>query len=180
MAEQKSKNYDYLFKLVLVGDACVGKSTIMSRFGEQTFIQYNLSTIGVDFRSRTVDIDDKKVKLQVWDTAHQERFREIVRTYYRGAHGMMIVYDITNEDTFTNAMNVWMKHVDENTGSSTIKMMVGNKCDLQEPQRVISRERGQLVADDHGAMFSEVSAKSGYNIDQTFIDIACAIYNKII
>ena len=179
MAEQKSKNYDYLFKLVLVGDGSVGKSTIMSRFAEQKFIQYDFTTIGIDFKIRTIDINDKKVKLQIWDTCQQARFHTLsLRNFYRGVHGVMIVYSVTNEETFDNAVNVWMKIVDEIIETGVIKMMVGNKCDL-EGSRIISRERGQLVADDHGAMFSEVSAKSGHNIDQTFIDIVCAICKTI-
>ena len=178
MAEDKSKSYDCPLKVIVIGD-CVGKTCIMLKFSGEKFSEQYIATIGVDFRTRTVDINDEKMKLQIWDTAHQERFQAITRSYYRGTHGVMIVYDITNEKAFDNAVNKWMRDFDKYAAPGVTKMMVGNKCDLEE-SRAVSRERGQLVADDHGAMFTEVSAKAGYNIDEAFINIAREIYNKMI
>ena len=182
MAQEKS-DYDSLYKLVLIGDRA-GKTNIITRFIDGTFtIEQNasLNTVllptGVDFVTKTIGmstVDSEQnliVKLQIWDiTINQERYHSLYRHYYRGAHGMIIVFDVTNEGTFDNAINKWVKDGDDYIHADVVKMIVGNKCDLEE-YRVVSRERAQLVADDIGAMYREVSAKTGYNVDQIFIDI---------
>ena len=156
----------------------------MMRFANDTFNQSYISTIGIHFEIKVIDIDTctssgtKRVKLQVWDTPHQERFRTITSAYYRGVNGIMIIFDVTKEVTFDNAINKWMKETHNYASAGVIRMIVGNKFDLEE-SRVVSRERAQLVADDMGAMYSEVSARSGYNIDQTFTDIAQAINKSL-
>ena len=169
------KPYDYMLKLLLVGDA-VGKTNMIARVTKDTFSLSHIPTIGVDFGIKTSEIDTssgtKIVKLQIWDTSSQDRFRTITTAYYRGAQGIMVVFDVTDQETFDNAINKWMKQIDEYASADVVKMIVGNKCDLEE-SRVVSRERAQLVADDMGAMYSEVSAKTGHNMDQTFYDIAC-------
>jgi small GTP-binding protein len=138
-----AKTYDFLFKLLLIGDSGVGKTCILVRFSEDAFNSTFISTIGIDFKIRTVEIDGKKIKLQIWDTAGQERFRTITTAYYRGAMGIMLVYDVTSEKSFDNIRN-WIRNIEENASSDVDKMILGNKCDLSE-SRVISTERGKLV-----------------------------------
>lgn len=172
-----AKTYDFLFKLLLIGDSGVGKTCILVRFSEDAFNSTFISTIGIDFKIRTVDIEGKKIKLQIWDTAGQERFRTITTAYYRGAMGIMLVYDVTNEKSFDNIRN-WIRNIEENAAADVEKMILGNKCDLEE-SREVSRERGQLLADEHQVRFMETSAKSGQNVEQAFIQLAKDIKNKM-
>lgn len=123
-----AREYDHLFKLVLIGDSGVGKSCLLLRFADGSFQESYISTIGVDFRFRTVDIGDKKVKLQIWDTAGQERFRTITSAYYRGADGIIMVYDVTNSESFENVKN-WLNEVEDHASEDTCKLMIGNKND---------------------------------------------------
>ena len=172
-----AKTYDFLFKLLLIGDSGVGKTCILVRFSEDCFNSTFISTIGIDFKIRTVEIDGKKIKLQIWDTAGQERFRTITTAYYRGAMGIMLVYDVTNEKSFDNIRN-WIRNIDENAAADVEKMILGNKCDLDE-SRVVSKERGQLLANEHQVKFMETSAKSGHNVERAFLDLAHDIKVKM-
>lgn len=172
-----AKTYDFLFKLLLIGDSGVGKTCILVRFSEDCFNSTFISTIGIDFKIRTVDIDGKKIKLQIWDTAGQERFRTITTAYYRGAMGILLVYDVTNEKSFDNIRN-WIRNIEENAAADVEKMILGNKCDLDE-SRVVSKERGQLLANEHGVKFAETSAKSGQNVETAFMNLAREIKTKM-
>merc|ERR1712157_499578 len=134
-------DYDYLFKLVLIGDSGVGKSCLLLRFADDSFTDSYISTIGVDFRFRTVNIDMKTVKLQIWDTAGQERFRTITSAYYRGAHGIIMVYDVTNSESFEH-VEEWLSEVNRHASETTKKLLVGNKCDL-ESERAVQKEDAQ-------------------------------------
>ncbi|XP_062998934.1 ras-related protein Rab-8B-like isoform X3 [Elgaria multicarinata webbii] len=133
--------YDYLFKLLLIGDSGVGKTCLLFRFTEDDFNNTFISTIGIDFKIRTIELDGKKIKLQIWDTAGQERFRTITTAYYRGAMGIMLVYDITNEKSFDNIEN-WITNVKEHASSDVEGMILGNKCDMNE-KRQVSKEKGE-------------------------------------
>eukprot|EP01083_Nonionella_stella_P109907 321089_1 len=128
------RDYDYLFKLVLIGDSGVGKSCLLLRFADDSFTDSYISTIGVDFRFRTVNIDMKTVKLQIWDTAGQERFRTITSAYYRGAHGIIIVYDITDKESFDN-IREWLFEVSRFAADDVSMLLVGNKSDLSEKRQ---------------------------------------------
>jgi len=172
-----AKTYDFLFKLLLIGDSGVGKTCILVRFSEDAFNSTFISTIGIDFKIRTVEIEGKKIKLQIWDTAGQERFRTITTAYYRGAMGIMLVYDVTNEKSFDNIRN-WIRNIEENASADVEKMILGNKCDLQE-SRVVSTERGRVLAEEHGVKFMETSAKSGLNVETAFMTLAKDIKNKM-
>ncbi|XP_008429973.1 ras-related protein Rab-13 isoform X1 [Poecilia reticulata] len=159
-----AKKYDFLFKLLLIGDSGVGKTCLIIRFAEDNFNSTYISTIGIDFKVKTIEVDGKKVKLQVWDTAGQERFKTITTAYYRGAMGIILVYDITDEKSFENIQN-WMKSIKENASAGVSQMLIGNKCDI-EPKRKVSKETGEKLAKDHGIRFFETSAKSSINVEE--------------
>ncbi|XP_061632833.1 ras-related protein Rab-13 isoform X2 [Phyllopteryx taeniolatus] len=136
-----AKKYDFLFKLLLIGDSGVGKTCLIIRFAEDNFNSTYISTIGIDFKVKTIEVDGKKVKLQVWDTAGQERFKTITTAYYRGAMGIILVYDITDEKSFENIQN-WMKSIKENASAGVSRMLLGNKCDI-EAKRKVTKETGE-------------------------------------
>uniref|UniRef100_A0A3Q3VU11 Ras-related protein Rab-13 n=1 Tax=Mola mola TaxID=94237 RepID=A0A3Q3VU11_MOLML len=159
-----AKKYDFLFKLLLIGDSGVGKTCLIIRFAEDNFNSTYISTIGIDFKVKTIEVDGKKVKLQVWDTAGQERFKTITTAYYRGAMGIILVYDITDEKSFENIQN-WMKSIKENASAGVSRMLLGNKCDI-EAKRKVSRETGEKLAKDHSIRFFETSAKSSINVEE--------------
>jgi len=166
----KQKDYDYLFKLVLIGDSGVGKSCLLLRFADDAFTESYISTIGVDFRFRTVIIGNKTVKLQIWDTAGQERFRTITSAYYRGADGIIMVYDVTSQDSFEH-VNDWLKEVNRYASEGTCKLLVGNKCD-RIADKVVTAEQAKEFSDDLGIHFLETSAKSAKNVEEAFLTMA--------
>ncbi|CAH1111270.1 unnamed protein product [Psylliodes chrysocephalus] len=172
-----AKTYDYLFKLLLIGDSGVGKTCILFRFSEDAFNTTFISTIGIDFKIRTIDLDGKKIKLQIWDTAGQERFRTITTAYYRGAMGIMLVYDITNEKSFENIKN-WIRNIEENASADVEKMLLGNKCELEE-KRQVSKERGEQLAIEYGIKFIETSAKASIRVEEAFYTLARDIKAKM-
>ncbi|TRZ09016.1 hypothetical protein HGM15179_018072 [Zosterops borbonicus] len=171
-----AKAYDHLFKLLLIGDSGVGKTCLVIRFAEDNFSSTYISTIGIDFKIRTVDIDGKKIKLQVWDTAGQERFKTITTAYYRGAVGIVLVYDITDEKSFENIQN-WMKSIKENASAGVERLLLGNKCDM-EGRRKVQREAAEKLAREHGIRFFETSAKSSQNVEEAFHTLARDILHK--
>jgi len=164
------RDYDYLFKLVLIGDSGVGKSCLLLRFADDNFTDSYISTIGVAFRFRTITIDKKTVKLQIWDTAGQERFRTITSAYYRGADGIIMVYDVTNSESFDH-VEEWLSEVDRYANESTSKLLIGNKADLIDEKQV-SEETAQKFADKLGIPFLETSAKTAANVDSAFLTMA--------
>eukprot|EP00299_Pterocystis_sp_00344_P004606 c15873_g1_i1.p1 GENE.c15873_g1_i1~~c15873_g1_i1.p1 ORF type:complete len:205 (+),score=45.42 c15873_g1_i1:49-663(+) len=163
------KEYDYLFKLVLIGDSGVGKSCLLLRFADDSFTETYVSTIGVDFRFRTLDIDGKNIKLQIWDTAGQERFRTITSAYYRGADGIIVVFDITHHESFDHVED-WIREASRYAKEGVIKMIVGNKCDKEDRQ--VQTSEGQQLADKHGMKFIETSSRNSTNVDSAFRLIA--------
>ncbi|KAH8239675.1 ras-related protein Rab-8A [Drosophila kikkawai] len=171
-----AKTYDYLFKLLLIGDSGVGKTCILFRFSEDAFNTTFISTIGIDFKIRTIELDNKKIKLQIWDTAGQERFRTITTAYYRGAMGIMLVYDITQEKSFENIKN-WIRNIEENASADVEKMLLGNKCELHD-KRQVSKERGEQLAIEYGIKFMETSAKASINVEEAFLTLASDIKAK--
>ncbi|XP_036097359.1 ras-related protein Rab-8B isoform X1 [Molossus molossus] len=132
---------------------------------------------GIDFKIRTIELDGKKIKLQIWDTAGQERFRTITTAYYRGAMGIMLVYDITNEKSFDNIKN-WIRNIEEHASSDVERMILGNKCDMND-KRQVSKERGEKLAIDYGIKFLETSAKSSTNVEEAFFTLARDIMTKL-
>ncbi len=167
--------YDYLFKILIIGDSGVGKSSILLRFTEDTFSSQYISTIGVDFKIRTIEQDGKHIKLQIWDTAGQERFRTITSSYYRGAHGIMIVYDVTDPESFENVKQ-WITEINRYSSESVNKLLIGNKIDRP---RIVSTQSGQDFANLLGIEFVETSAKDTTNIDQAFYKLSSNIKQRM-
>mmetsp|Transcript_68038 Transcript_68038/g.61152 ORF Transcript_68038/g.61152 Transcript_68038/m.61152 type:complete len:202 (-) Transcript_68038:364-969(-) len=170
------REFDHLFKLVLIGDASVGKTSLLLRFADDSFEDNYISTVGVDFRFRTVTVDNELVKLQIWDTAGQERFRTITSAYYRGANGVILVYDITNNETFQHVQD-WLDEVHKAAGESVTKLVVGNKADLIQ-QRQVNESQASQYADSVNASFIETSAKTAVNVDKSFLIIAKQLVKK--
>ncbi|CAO2046828.1 unnamed protein product, partial [Urochloa humidicola] len=169
--------YDYLFKLLLIGDSGVGKSCLLLRFADDSYLDSYISTIGVDFKIRTVEQDGKTIKLQIWDTAGQERFRTITSSYYRGAHGIIIVYDVTDQESFNNVKQ-WLNEIDRYASDNVNKLLVGNKSDLTA-NKVVATETAKAFADEMGIPFMETSAKNAINVEQAFMAMAASIKDRM-
>ena len=168
---------DYIFKVLIIGDSSVGKSNILLRFSENVFHDTFLPTIGVDFKIKNLSINNKTIKLNIWDTAGQERFKTITSAYYKGSHGVVIVYDITDKEGFNNVPN-WINEAKKHAGPSVVKILVGNKCDLQE-ERKVSWQEGKDFADREGMLFFECSAKAKINILEIFDSLSKLMYDNL-
>jgi len=166
------RDYDHLFKLVLIGDSGVGKSCLLLRFADDAFTESYISTIGVDFRFRTVKVEKKTVKLQIWDTAGQERFRTITSAYYRGADGIIMVYDVTNQESFEH-VNDWLSEVNRYASEGTCKLLVGNKSDKGD--KVVPSDKAKAFADSLGIPFLETSAKNASNVEEAFLTMTAEL-----
>ncbi len=164
------------FVLVMIGDAGVGKTSILLRFAEEQFMDSYVSTVGVDFRYRKFTVGDKQVKLQIWDTAGQERFRTMTASYYRNADGVILVYDITSQRSFEHAGD-WLRSVDQHAPEGVVRLMVGNKCDLEDDREVDGADAKQY-AKEAGMLFTEASAKSAKNVDKAYEAIALELMKK--
>merc|ERR1712217_340316 len=165
-AQKMKRDYDHLFKLVLIGDSGAGKSSLLLRFADDTFTESYITTIGVDFRFKTIPVEKKTIKLQIWDTAGQERFRTITSAYYRGADGIILVYDTTDRESF-NHVDDWLDEVNRYVNESTCKVLVGNKCDLTT-ERQVPTEEAKKMAEGLGLAFMETSAKDATNVESAF------------
>ncbi|KAK9186883.1 hypothetical protein WN944_018272 [Citrus x changshan-huyou] len=190
-------DYDYLIKLLLIGDSAntlgfdfclfeivietcagVGKSCLLLRFSDGSFTTSFITTIGIDFKIRTIELDGKRIKLQIWDTAGQERFRTITTAYYRGAMGILLVYDVTDESSFNNIRN-WIRNIEQHASDNVNKILVGNKADMDESKRAVPTSKGQALADEYGIKFFETSAKTNLNVEEVFFSIAKDIKQRL-
>ena len=160
------EEYDFIFKVLLLGNSDVGKSSLLLRYVDSVWNDAFVPTIGVDFKVKTLNINDKKIKMQIWDTAGQERFRTVVATYFRGAHGILLLYDVTNKDSFKN-LESWLIEIEKNAKEKVLKILIGNKCDLTD-DREISTEEGKAFALRNGMEFMETSAKMNTNVTEAF------------
>mmetsp|Transcript_388 Transcript_388/g.442 ORF Transcript_388/g.442 Transcript_388/m.442 type:complete len:216 (+) Transcript_388:95-742(+) len=170
-------SYAYLFKYIIIGDTSVGKSCLLLQFTDKRFQPVHDLTIGVEFGARMINIDNKQIKLQIWDTAGQESFRSITRSYYRGAAGALLTYDITRRETFIH-LSTWLEDARQHANENMTIMLVGNKSDL-EHKRAVSTDEGEQFAKENGLLFLETSAKTAANVEEAFKQTARQIYGKI-
>ena len=167
MAEDE---YDYIFKVLLIGNSDVGKSSLILRYVDQIWNDVFVPTIGVDFKVKSIEVDKKLVKMQIWDTAGQERFRNVISSYFKGAHGILLIYDITCRESFKELEN-WLGEVERHASSQVLKILIGNKCDLEE-KREIQKDEGEAFAMRNGMQFIETSAKNNTNVSEAFEALA--------
>merc|ERR1712178_128468 len=173
----RDDEYDYLFKVVLIGDSGVGKSNLLSRFTRNEFNLESKSTIGVEFATRSIQVDGRTTKAQIWDTAGQERYRAITAAYYRGAVGALLVYDIAKHLTYENVER-WLKELRDHADSNIVIMLVGNKSDLRH-LRAVPTEEAKAYAERNGLSFIETSALDSTNVEQAFTNILTEIYRIV-
>ena len=166
-----SKHYDDLFKLVIIGDSGVGKSCILLRFADDTFTENYYSTIGVDFRFKCVDIGERKCKLQIWDTAGQERFKTVTSAYYRGADGIIIVFDQTDKESFNNIQH-WIEDISRYSTDEPAKIIIANKDDMAEEKKIVKNEDINELEKKTGLEVIKTSAKTGDNVEYAFKKLA--------
>ncbi|ODV93661.1 hypothetical protein PACTADRAFT_51432 [Pachysolen tannophilus NRRL Y-2460] len=177
MADDYSYDYEYLFKIVLIGNSSVGKSNLLSRFTRDEFNLETKATIGVEFATRTIEIDGKRVKAQIWDTAGQERYRAITSAYYRGAVGALVVYDISNSESY-ESVSRWLKELKEHADANIVIELVGNKSDLDH-LRAVPTEEARNFATENQLLFTEASALNTENVDLSFHQLLKAIYDMV-
>ena len=174
-------NDDIIYKVLLLGDSTVGKTCFLIKYTDKTFQDVHMATIGLDYRLKNMTLKSgKNVKLQIWDTAGQDRFRAITKNYYKGANGIILIYDVTNPQTFDNVKS-WISQIREEASPNVLIYIAGNKIDI-EGERKIQKEAGQKLADEFGFPFVETSAKNGININETFEDLVekiDSVYSKI-
>jgi len=177
-SSSSKESFDMKIKLLLIGDQSVGKTCILERFTNNTFDISTLTTIGIDFRIKFMEVDGIKIKLQVWDSAGQERFRTITRSYFRGSHGVLLTYDVTNRSSFLS-IDHWLKEINSNADDNINKMIVGNKIDNVE-NRVVSYDEGLELANKYSLPFIETSAKDNINVEDCFMSITSSIKTRLL
>jgi small GTP-binding protein len=167
--------YDYLFKILLIGESTSGKTQFVLRFTDDSLTANKDTTIGIDFKIKIININGKLIKLQIWDTAGQERFRSISKTYYKGAHGIILLYDVADQNSFKDIPS-FMKIIECNAPNITCKVIVGNNC--EKPDRVVTEEEGKKMADKFSLAFFEASPKTNQNINEVFNYLVQEILNS--
>lgn len=165
-------------KLLTIGNSGVGKTCLLLRYANDSFSPTFITTIGIDFKVKMVDVAGKKVKLQIWDTAGQERFRVITTSYFRGAQGIMLVYDVTDRASFMAVKN-WVEEIDKNADKHVNRILIGNKCDVDEKDRTVSREEAASLAKSFGMSYFETSAKKGTGVEEAFRTIAEQVVERL-
>ena len=169
-----TKEVEFVFKILLLGDSEVGKSCFLMRYSDNVFVENYITTIGLDYKLKNVKLDSgKTIKVQLWDTAGQDKYRTIAKNYFKGSHGILLLYDITKQSSFNN-IREWIQDIREEVSQKAIIFLIGNKIDLAD-QRKISKEKGIELAEEYKLPFFEASAKSGENVDEVFK----ALYKKI-
>ncbi|XP_055376279.1 ras-related protein Rab-37 isoform X1 [Condylostylus longicornis] len=172
IAPKEQEIFDIFGKVMLLGDSGVGKTCLLVRFRDGTFLGGNfISTVGIDFRNKVVTVDHTKVKLQIWDTAGQERFRSVTHAYYRDAHALLLLYDVTNKISFDN-IRAWLVEIREYAQEDVVIMLLGNKADAVAHDRQVKKEDGERLAKEYNVAFMETSAKTGLNVELAFVAIA--------
>jgi len=171
--------FDMQIKLLMIGDSGVGKTCLLLRYANDSFSPTFITTIGIDFKIKNIELDGKRIKLQIWDTAGQERFRTITTSYFRGAQGILLVYDVTDRGSFNSIRN-WVGQIQQHADVAVNKILIGNKCDMTD-EKVVSTEEGQALADEYDPpmQFFETSAKQNINVDAGFIAIARDVKERL-
>lgn len=170
-----STYYDFIFKVLLLGDSSVGKTCFLLRYSDDTFVENHISTIGLDYRLKMINLPDNRVvKMQIWDTAGQDRFRAITKNYYKGAHGIILIFDVTSTASFSNIKN-WLQQIKENTSDKIQITLVGNKIDMIN-RRTVTKEEADKLAKEYNLKYFETSAKDNLNIQETFAYLTKEIY----
>lgn len=172
-----AKPTDYTIKIMLLGETEIGKTCLIQRYVSNSFGMNYITTIGIDFQLKYVEINGKNIKLQIWDTAGQECFKSITKNYFRTSHGFILAYDISNRKSF-ECVNEWLKQIRENGNKNIRIVLIGTKCD-KEDERLVSIEEGEQLAKENKIQFFETSSKEEINISETFIHIATEILNSI-
>ena len=171
------KNYNYLLKYIIIGNASVGKSNLLMRFTQNKFTENYQATIGVEFGAKNIEINKKTYRIQVWDTAGQENFRSITRSYFKNSVCAMVTYDISNRKSFED-VNTWIEEVQNQSPKTILIILIGNKIDLKD-KREVSYEEGKDLANKNGIIFMETSAKTGENVNEIFKQSGQEIAKKI-
>ena len=173
---------DCVYNVLLLGDSTVGKTCFLLRYCDKTFQEAHLSTIGLDYRLKTMTLKNgKNIKLQIWDTAGQDRFRAITKNYYKGANGIILIYDVTNVQSYENVKN-WISQIRDEANPNVVIYLAGNKVDVSEQDKLVKTEDGQKIADEFKLPFYETSAKNGVNINKIFedlVEVIDEIYSKL-
>ena len=173
---------DCVYKVLLLGDSTVGKTCFLLRYCDKTFQEAHLSTIGLDYRLKSMTLQSgKNIKLQIWDTAGQDRFRAITKNYYKGANGIILIYDVTNVQSYENVKN-WISQIREEANPNVVIYLAGNKVDVSEQEKLVKTEDGKKIADEFKLKFYETSAKNGVNINEIFedlVEVIDDIYSKL-
>lgn len=173
----QSAPYDMQIKLLMIGDSGVGKTCLLLRYANDSFSPTFITTIGIDFKIKNIQVDDTRIKLQIWDTAGQERFRTITTSYFRGAQGILLVYDVTDRRSFESIRN-WISQINQHADVHVNKILIGNKCDMLD-EKVVSTEEAQGMAKEFGMSFFECSAKNDINVESSFVHIAKAVKDRL-
>jgi Ras-related protein Rab-8A len=168
--------FDMQIKILMIGDSGVGKTCLLLRYANDQFSPTFITTIGIDFKIKNIILDGKRIKLQIWDTAGQERFRTITTSYFRGAQGILLIYDVTDRQTFLSIRN-WVSQVQMHADISVNKLLIGNKCDMEN--RSVSTEEGEGLAKEYNIPFFETSAKQDINVGASFLAIATQVKNRM-
>ena len=171
------KSETFLFKYIIIGDSFVGKSKILLRYTNNEYNENFVITIGAEFGAKTINIDGQEIRIQIWDTAGMENFKSITRSYYKNSICALIVYDISNKDSFKNVLN-WIEDCKVFSPKNILLVLIGNKCDLEE-KRQVSIEEGKKVAEENDMIFFETSAKDNINIDEVFLKSSQKILENI-
>ena len=173
---------DCVYKVLLLGDSTVGKTCFLLRYCDKTFQEAHLSTIGLDYRLKSMTLQSgKNIKLQIWDTAGQDRFRAITKNYYKGANGIILIYDVTNRQSYENVKN-WITQIREEANPNVVIYLAGNKVDVSEEEKVVKTEEGKKIAEEFNLPLYETSAKNGVNINRIFeelVEKVDEIYSKL-
>ena len=172
---EASKGKDFVAKLLIIGDQRVGKSCILTRFTENFYTPHSIMTVGIDYKTKKMKVDGTELKLQIWDTAGQEKYRSITQNFYKNAMGVIIVFDLTDEGSFENVRN-WIRQIKNHAGENVCKLLVGNKCDIMD--NLVDKSKISEFVKDTEIEYFETSAKSNTNINEAFYAIAKEIKDK--